>query len=208
MAKIKSVLIIAGFNGETKNFLKKEAASHDFILALDGGADIALNAGILPDMAVGDLDGISARAKAKIGKEKLFKITRQDNTDMEKGLDFCKVIKPQKITVVCAVGGRLDFTLGNFISLLNYAKYFDIEVKSADFSVYPLVKGGSFKVRKGATVSLIAFSDIKNITLSGLKYSLKNETLKPSQRAVSNIALQDRFTVGFDKGKLLLIIYN
>lgn len=208
MGKIKSVFIIGGYKSETKKFLKKEAEKHDFVLALDGGADIALNAGIMPDMSIGDFDGISSGAKAKIGKEKLFKVARQDNTDMEKGLDLCKVLKPQKITVACAAGGRVDFTVGNFISLLNYAKYFDIEVKSVDFSVYPLIKGGTFKVRKGATVSLVPFTVIKNITLSGLKYTLKNETLKPSQMAVSNSALKDKFTVAFDKGKLLLAVYK
>jgi len=208
MSKIKSVLVIAGFKCETKAFLQKEASNHDFILALDGGADIALKAGIVPDMTVGDLDTISVQTKIKIGKEKLFKVSRQDNTDMEKGLDFCKVLKPQKITVIGGVGGRLDFTLGNFISLFNYAKYFDIEVKSFAYCAYILLKGGTFKAAKGATVSLIPFTEIKNITLTGVKYPLKNESLNLSQRGVSNKVLKDKFTIAFSKGKLAVIVFR
>lgn len=208
MPKIESVLIITGFKSESKKFLQQEAAKHDFILALDGGGDIALKAGIMPHMVIGDLDSISAQAKEQIGRDRLFKVARQDNTDMEKGLDFCKVLKPSMVTVVGAAGGRLDFTLGNLISLLNYAKYFDIEVKSSSMTVYPLVKGGTFKARKGATVSLLPFEKIKNITLKGLKYPLKNETLSLCQKGVSNMAEEETFSVSFDKGRLLLAVYK
>lgn len=208
MKKINSVLVIAGAKGENKTFLKAEAKKHDFILALDSGADTALSAGFEPDLALGDLDSVSEEAKAKLGKEKLFKINRQDNTDLEKGLSFCKIIKPQKVTLVCLAGGRLDFTLSNFLTLFNFVKNFEIEVKSAGWRVYPLQKSGVFKAEKGATVSLIPLTAVKKITLKGLKYGLKNDILKVGQLAVSNTAVKEELSVEFKTGKLLLMIYN
>ena len=80
MREIDSILIIAGAKSAGKIFLRREAKSHDFVLALDGGADTALKAGILPDMALGDLDSISQEAKKELGPRRLFKISRQDGT--------------------------------------------------------------------------------------------------------------------------------
>ena len=208
MKKINSILVIAGAKGENKNFLKEEAKKYDFILALDSGADTALEAGFEPDLALGDFDSVSEEAKAKLGKEKLFKISRQDNTDLEKGLSFCKVIKPQKVTIVCLSGGRLDFTLSNFLTLFNFIRNFEIEVKSDAWRIYPLRKRGIFEAVKGAKVSLIPLTPIKDITLKGLKYGLKNDTLKVGQLAVSNTAVKEEISIDFKSGKLLLMIYN
>ncbi len=208
MKEIKSILIIGGAPGEDKKFLKEEAKKHDFILALDSGADTAFKAGISPDIALGDLDSISEQAKAKLGAEKLFKIARQDNTDLEKGLAFCKVIKPQKVTIVCMTGGRLDFTLSNFSSLFSAVKDFDITVKSKDWTIYPIYKSGKFKAVKGATVSLVPLGTVSGLTLKGLKYGLDNAVLKIGQSAVSNIAKKEEFSVEFKKGNLLVMIFN
>jgi thiamine pyrophosphokinase len=208
MKKIKSVLIIANGAGESKAFLKKQAAVHDFILALDAGADTALKAGVTPDLAIGDLDSISQTAKKKLGKAKLFKITRQDNTDFEKGLDFISFIKPEKVTIACATGGRIDFTLSNFSSVFNYAGRFDMVFKSESWRIYPVIETKSFNCKKGAAVSLIPMDACKDITLRNLKYTLKNATLAPGRTAVSNTAKKDAFTVSFRKGKLLVMIYG
>ena len=208
MREIDSILIIAGAKSAGKIFLRREAKSHDFVLALDGGADTALKAGILPDMALGDLDSISQEAKKELGPRRLFKISRQDNTDLEKGLSFCKVVKPKRITVTCMTGGRLDFTLSNFSSLFGAVENFNIEVKSPQWRIYPIESSRRFNAQKGAVVSLIPFSDIEALTLKGLKYGLNNAQLKVGQSAVSNIAKSKEFAVEFEKGKLLVMIYN
>lgn len=208
MREIDSILIIAGAEADKRAFLRAEAQAHDFVLALDGGADNALNAGIMPDMAVGDFDSISPRAKRELGAGRLFKVARQDNTDLEKGLSLCKVIKPKKVTVTCITGGRLDFTLSNFSSLFGALKAFEIEVKSPLWRAYPIDGSRSFEAQKGATVSLIPFGDIKGLTLKGLKYGLNNAELKIGQSAVSNIAKNKTFSVQFKKGKLLVMVYN
>ena len=208
MREIDSILIIAGAKADKRAFLREEAQAHDFVLALDGGADTALKAGIMPDMALGDLDSISEEAKKLLGPKRLFKISRQDNTDLEKGLSLCEFIKPKKVTVTCMTGGRLDFTLSNFSSLFGAVKTFEIEVKSPLWRAYPIAGSRSFEAQQGATVSLIPFGDIRGLTLKGLKYGLNNAELKIGQSAVSNIAKNKTFSVQFKKGKLLVMVYN
>lgn len=206
MQTIKNLLIIANGQSENKTFIKNLAKKADFILALDGGADIALKAGIMPNLVLGDLDSVSPVAKNKLGREKLLKISRQDNTDLEKGLDFARYFKVPDITVICAQGKRLDFTLSNFSSVFNYIDKANIVFKTAQADIFPLKKSAKFECKKDSKVSLIPMGNTTGLTLKNLKYSLKNATFKIGQTAVSNIALKNNFEVSFKKGQLLVII--
>ena len=206
MQTIKNLLIIANGQKEDKTFIKTCAKAADFILALDGGADTALKAAVMPNLVLGDLDSISPNAKNKIGKEKLLKVSRQDNTDLEKGLDFARYFKVQNITIICAQGGRLDFTLSNFSSVFNYIDKANIVFKTSACDIYPLKKSAKFACKKGAKISLIPMGNTTGLTLKNLKYPLKNATFKIGQTAVSNIALKNNFEVSFKKGQLLVII--
>lgn len=206
MQTIKKLLIIANGQGENKTFIKNLAQESDFILALDGGADTALKAALMPNLVLGDLDSISARTKNKIGKEKLLKVARQDNTDLEKGLDFARYFKVPNITIICAQGGRLDFTLSNFSSVFNYIDKANIVFKTSSCDIFPLKKSTKFECKKGAKISLIPMGNTTGLTLKNLKYSLKNATFKIGQTAVSNIALKNNFEVSFTKGQLLVIV--
>ena len=206
MQKIKNLLIIANGQKENKTFIKTCAKQADFVLALDGGADTALKAGIMPNLVIGDLDSISKNAKNKMGKEKLLKVSRQDNPDLEKGLDFARYFKVPSITIICAQGGRLDFTLSNFSSVFNYIDKANIVFKTSACDIFPLIKSKKFECKKGAKISLIPMGNTTGLTLKNLKYPLKNATFKIGQTAVSNIALKNTFEVTFKKGQLLVII--
>ena len=208
MYKAKNILIIANGAREDANYLRALAAQHDYILALDGGADTALAAGIIPDLTLGDLDSITPAAKKKLGPLRLLQMPGQDNTDLEKGLDFTAFLKPQSVTIVCAAGGRIDFTLSNFSSAFAYTKKLNIIFKGLGWRIYPIEKSAKFACKKGAAVSLMPLGPCKNITLKNLKYPLKNASLAPGQTAQSNIALKNNFTVNLSQGKLLVMIYD
>ncbi len=209
MKEIENILLICGGQKESAAFIKKEAKAADFILALDGGADICLAAKITPDLVLGDLDSITEKAKKIMGEERLIKIDSQDNTDLEKGLDFAAWLGVKKAVIICAAGGRLDFTLSNFSSVFAHAKQMDISVKGKGWQIIPAraTKTGyrrAFNCKAGARVSLIPQGKVSGITLRNLKYPLKNAVLETGQSAVSNIALKDNFEISFKRGKLLI----
>jgi thiamine pyrophosphokinase len=208
MKTVNNILLIANGKCEDAAFIKTLAKENDFVLAVDGGADTALKAGVTPDLVIGDLDSISPAAKEKLGKDKLFKISRQDNTDLEKALDFTLVLNPKTTTIICASGGRLDFTLSNVSSVFNYTKKLHVVLKGKGWRIYPIEKSAAFTCKKGATVSLIPMSAAKGITLKNLKYPLNNATLKTGLTAVSNVAKKDNFEVLLKSGKLLVMIYD
>ena len=116
-------------NGEKpKTWLKKWAQKVDFVLAADGGADGALTAGIMPDAVIGDLDSASSRARQTFKNIPFIHVKRQDNTDLEKALDWLTLQQFDECFIVGATGGRLDFTLGNFLSVLPYLSKIKITV--------------------------------------------------------------------------------
>ena len=205
MAKSNKVLLV--LNGSfDKNFLVQTAKNYSFILAVDGGANKCLKAGISPDIAIGDLDSITPKNK-EILKGCLKRVARQDNSDFEKSLDYLKTIKPKQVDIIFSWGGRFDFCLSNFLAASAYLKYFDIRFLLPKATIYLLSRGAKIKAQKGVRVSLIALEEIKNISTQNLVYPLKNETLKIGQRGLSNIA-KGNFGVNFKRGKLLVYAEN
>ena len=203
MPKLTKVLIV--LNGSfNKNFLVQVAKNYSFILAVDGGANKCLKAGIKPDIVVGDLDSITSKNKVLL-KGRLKQVSCQDNSDFEKALDYLKTLKPKQVDIALSYGGRLDFGLSNFLTASNYLKYFDICFLFPKAVVYLISKSAEIKAKKGTRISLIALEEIKNIRTKNLVYSLENENLSLGQRGLSNTALGN-FSVKFKSGKLLVYV--
>ena len=203
MGKLNKILLV--LNGSlNKDFLAETAKKYSFILAADGGANKCLKAGVKPNIVVGDLDSITPKNK-EILKGHLVQVSRQDNSDFEKALDYLKTLKPKQVDIALAFGGRFDFSFSNFLAASNYLKYFDIRFVLPNAVVYLLARAAKIKAEKGARVSLIALEEIKNISTSNLVFALKNESLSIGQRGLSNIA-KGNFSVNFTRGKLLVYV--
>ena len=197
-------------NGETQEavFLQKLARKADLILAADGGADRALSAGVRPDVVIGDLDSVSPQAKKILPAEKFIFENNQNNTDLEKALDYLIAHQCTQCTLTGFVGGRWDFTFGNFLSVYPYLDKMDICVAGKGWKIWPLTHSVTKTVRPGARVSLIPAADCQNVTLQGLVYPLEhaNLSLGRTGQTLSNAAKLSEITISFDKGFLLLYI--
>lgn len=197
-------------NGETQEavFLQKLARKANLILAADGGADRALSAGVRPDVIIGDLDSISPQAKKILPAEKFIFVNNQNNTDLEKALDYLAAHQCTQCTLTGFVGGRWDFTFGNFLSVYPYLDKMDICVAGKGWKIWPLTHSVTKNVRPGARVSLIPAADCQNVTLQGLVYPLEhaNLSLGRTGQTLSNAAKLSQITISFDKGFLLLYI--
>lgn len=197
-------------NGETQEtvFLQNLAQQADLILAADGGADRALSAGVRPDVVIGDLDSVSPQAKKILPAEKFIFVNNQNNTDLEKALDYLAAHQCTQCTLTGFVGGRWDFTFGNFLSVYPYLDKMDICVAGKGWKIWPLTHSVTKTVRPGARVSLIPAADCQNVTLQGLVYPLEhaNLSLGRTGQTLSNAAKLSEITISFDKGFLLLYI--
>lgn len=202
------VLLIG--NGEKINspLLRTLAHQARCVVAVDGGADAALQAGLLPDYVIGDLDSVSAHAK-KILADKLVHVRTQENTDLEKALRFVCKQGFTHATVVGFVGGRWDFSVGNLLTLACYARKLHIVCAADNWTIYPLCKRVQLPCKKGKRVSIIPLKTTTHVTLRGCKYPLTDACLSPgTTRTISNQTTAKRILLDFARGTLLLYLEN
>lgn len=204
---MEKILIICNGTQENAAFLQKQAAEAKLIVCADGGANTALLAGITPHVVIGDLDSVSPAARAAFTNALWFHQTRQDNTDFEKALEYCLSKNIEDIVVACAFGGRVDFSISNFLSAFNYINRKNIIFKGHGWRVYLAENSRAYPAAPGKKVSIIPLmGDVHGLTLNGLKYQLTNALLRASEPAVSNVAENNTFEVKFEEGRLLVYV--
>ena len=206
--KTSHALLIGNGADLPADFLKEKAAQSDLIVTADGGADRALAAGITPDMIIGDLDSVSEQAKRCVAPENLIFVDNQNNTDLEKALDWLCTQGVTTCTLVGFLGGRWDFTLGNFLSVIPYARKMELIFSGPDWNFYPVQKNRRFSCRKGRRVSLIALKTCTGVTLKGLKYPLQNARLTwgKAGQTLSNETTGTSFSVESKNGFLFVYV--
>jgi len=212
----KNIIIISGGCPVNPEFLSKQIRKSGkcLMICCDSGARHLLNMKIKPDVIIGDMDSIDCSQLAGYSREKI-KIIKypadKDFTDTELALNYALGLKPGKIFIWCALGGRIDHTLAN-IFLLSQAREKGVEFILADeyCEVFVLNKSKVFTREKGKTVSLIALTpQVTGITLSGFAYPLTNGSLYMGEsRGISNVIKNARAIIEIKKGKLLVVKYR
>ncbi len=202
-----SRLLLIG-NGEevSPRLLKTLTRQADYVLAADGGADKAWRAGIEPDGVIGDLDSVSPRTQKALA-EKILHVPTQNNTDLEKALHWAVKNRFTEVTLVGFVGDRWDFSIGNLLTLAVWTRKLSLNVAGDKWRIFPLVGSAKFSCKPGKRVSLIPLKTCAAVTLSGLKYPLKNARLTPgTTRTLSNQTTGTQFSVSFTRGTLLVYV--
>jgi thiamine pyrophosphokinase len=181
---------------------------HRLFIAADGGANAARTLGLRPDVVIGDLDSITPDTAKAFHDALILRVERQDNTDMEKALDFCIARGLRRVVISGVTGGRIDMTLGNVFAAWRYISQLDLTLAGNGWNAFPLAGSARFTAPVGTTVSLIPFGEVRGLTLRGLKYPLRNATLRPGTIAVSNVSVRTSFAVSARKGNLLVIVLD
>ena len=197
-------------NGEPppRALLRALAARASLVVAADGGANAALRAGVRPGVVIGDLDSLLPASARRLAKARIIRVARQDNTDLEKALDYIAGSAPSRVLIAGATGGRIDFTLGNLAVIWNYVDRLPITVVGEGWRALPVGRRRRERARRGVTVSLLPFGDCTGITLRGLKYGLRNAPMRVGEIGVSNVVASSPFTVDVKKGRMLMVIFD
>ena len=144
-------------------------------IAVDGGADHLLGAGITPAAVIGDLDSLSEHARATFA-DQLCHIPEQATTDFEKALT--RVSAPAVIALGFT-GGRIDHAL-NVLNVM--ARYPARNVLLAD------ADDVSFLARQGRTllrlpmatrVSLMPL-DAASVSVTGVQWPFADQKMTPT----------------------------
>jgi thiamine pyrophosphokinase len=183
----------------------------DVVVAADGGANWLASQGRLPDVLVGDMDSVSPPIMGALcdGRCRLSRHpVNKNETDMELALLEAVAMGARRITILGALGGRIDHALANIL-LLAIPQLADIEAVIYDGRcyLYVLRRAGEIRGRVGDTVSLIPLGgDVEGVVTHGLEYPLRDEILRFGlARGVSNVLLEPTAQVSMRKGILLVV---
>jgi len=183
----------------------------DTIIAADGGANWLAAQGRLPNVLVGDMDSVSPPVMEALrgGRCRLVRHpAHKDETDLELALLEAVALGARRITILGALGGRIDHTLANIL-LLAMPQLADVATVIYDGRSYLRVlrHAGEIRGEVGDTISLIPLGgDAVGVVTQGLEYPLRDETLRFSlARGVSNVLLEPTAQISLCRGILLVV---
>ncbi|MEN6421805.1 MAG: thiamine diphosphokinase [Smithella sp.] len=212
----RKIIIVSGGNSVDSAFFQKKIKEwgNCLVICCDGGARHLRNLAIKPDVVIGDMDSIDPAQLADYSSKnvKIIKYRAdKDFTDTELALDYALDLKPEKIFIWCALGGRIDHSLAN-VFLLFKAREKGVETFLIDecCEVFVMDKETVFTGEQGKTVSLLALTpEVTGVTLSGFLYPLEKGNLKMGEsRGVSNIINNEKAGIHVKSGKLLVVKYR
>lgn len=205
---MKKCLILGNGKAPKKKFIEFFISKgFDTIICADGGANSIRKLGLVPHFIIGDFDSISKETLLFFeGKSTLIKLKRQNDTDVEKCLKFAIKKKINEAILFGVTGDRLDHTicnLGIVIKFFNKIKCFIAAEKSF---LFPLNVSSEIKTIPDETISLYAFDSKTKITSRGLKYPIKNLSLRFGEKeSTSNQALSNKIYLKISNGIVFVI---
>jgi thiamine pyrophosphokinase len=165
--------------------LRAESTDHTVWMAVDGGLDHALGAGLEPTHLVGDLDSVTEEGLAWAARH--AEISRhpadKDQTDTELALALAATFDPERITLVGG-GDRLDHTFAGVGALgalgLTSVPLLDGWWDGHHLRVVHGPGAATLRLVPGSTLSLLALhGPCVRVTLTGARWALDQFDLEP-----------------------------
>ena len=197
-------LIIANGEGPSKDLVRALRDAVDTVIAADGGADVALAAGVVPDFVVGDLDSVSEAARLRIPAERFHLDADPEATDLQKTIRFAIEKGASEVDIVAWGGGRADHALANLSVLVMFRGLAKIRLVDDAFEVSLVDGSASVSAAIGTVVSIVAIGPCTGVTTTGLRWNLEDEPLSFSPRGIHNEVASSPATVSVLAGNLLL----
>ena len=184
------------------------------IIAGDRGLEALYQLKIIPNHVVGDFDSVSPEILKFYKKQSqiIFHTynAEKDNTDTDIALQLAIRLKSSKITIMGALGKRMDHAIAN-IHILKDALEANIPCQILDEHNRIYLINTSIQLEKdkiyGKYVSLIPLtSTVEGLTLTGFKYPLHDYTLLiGTSLGISNEIVTDTAHIEMNNGILIVI---
>lgn len=210
---MKQAIIVGGGPVSPEQLARELVARPDFLIAVDRGASLLRELGIIPDLLVGDMDSLDRIdldrfLSARVPVERYP--AAKDQSDMELALNRALDAGVRRIRIFGGLGGRLDHTLGN-LGLLVKTLEQGAEASLVDetHEITAVRRMAALKAKPGWAVSLIPWTGrVTGVTTSGLKYPLHGETLySTGTRGIHNQFTAATARVKLKDGILLVVCF-
>ncbi|HWJ86951.1 MAG TPA: thiamine diphosphokinase [Pelagibacterium sp.] len=210
--KFNGILLIAGAGTVERDLLVKLADRAEGLVGADRGGDLLIEAGLVPDAVIGDLDSV-ADPSGFPGRTRVIALPEQDTTDFEK----CLYCTSAPVTVALGMTGeRFDHTLAALHVVARYAaKGRRIVLIDEHDLAYGIAGSMRIRVGKGARISIYPLGRTRFLRSTGLLYPLdglemeQGKAIGTSNQAIADVisievapGVQDPWLLILDRGLL------
>lgn len=198
------VLICANGEPPSAACLARLRAAHDLCVAADGAVEWLLGMDQTPDFVLGDLDSASPDALAALPAGVVEPTPDQEACDLEKAVRWCLARGARGITMVGATGRRFDHTLTTVSVLIALHGEADLRVVSGRSITRACSRRLTVDGAPGDRLSLTAMAPAHGVSVTGVQWPLRGETLLPGSRGVSNVMTDAAACVTVEQGVVLV----
>ena len=204
-------LIVLGGDAPEPELLLACSKNADLMIAADSGLAAFDAAGLAPDLLIGDMDSIDPELLGRyagLPQERLCCV--KDDTDGVHAVDVALARGAERITLLGALGGRMDHELANLMLLVRAHRAGAFaEILGEGVRVIRVPGEAVLRGAKGDTVSFLPLGDARGVTLTGFFYPLDRHDLHSDYPlGVSNVVTQDEAAVFVQDGDLLMFHYH
>lgn len=201
-------VIISGSPDCDIAFVKSAIKKEDYIICADKGYQYAVQAGVKPNLVVGDFDSCDIELSGDF--EIITLQTHKDDTDTMHAIDVALEKGYNDFLLLGAVGGRFDHTFAN-ISALQYIHQNGANgMISSENEVIQYLPVGKkiFENLSGITFSIFPFGCYKVcLSITGAEYPLDREYLESGvPMGISNIFNNDFGVVEIYDGNAIIVL--
>lgn len=190
---MKALLVCAAPVAGSAELLARLAPNADVVIAVDGGGALCREAGVRPDLLVGDFDSLQSSLVddfAAAGVDVRRFPSEKDATDLELAIRESRRLGAEAIVVTAASAGRLDHTLGVLAALAGAADLRPHLVEP-DIAGWLLAQGAREQITlagRGAVVSVVPYGGGALVSLRGTHWPLDHvEMNADTTLGVSNV---------------------
>lgn len=185
---------------------------HTRVIAADSGIRHASVLGIVPELWTGDFDSVDDTLRQTHGDvpTEIFSADK-DKTDGELAIDAALARGADELILVGAFGGaRADHAFLHLAAALRLAEAGTAcLLTSGQQEGTPLLAGTarSFDYEDGTLFSVLPFSDLEGLTLSGAKWPLSDRSVPFGSSLTLSNEVRDKLSVTLQSGRALLIAH-
>lgn len=190
-----ALLVCAAPVEGSSELVSRLAVSADIIIAVDGGGDVCREAGVTPDVLLGDFDSLGSDAVDEFALEgvRIHKFpAEKDSTDLELALVEARRMGADRVMVTAAFSGRLDHTLGA-LAALAAAAHMQPQLREPEMAGWILDSEGRRELGltgRDATVSIVPLGGSATVSATGVRWPLQLADISPR----STLGISNRIT--------------
>jgi thiamine pyrophosphokinase len=197
---------VIGGDGPPVEALRAAADGMDMVAAADSGLVLALDAGLVPDLVVGDMDSLPDRSLLdRVPRERVVVFPPdKDETDTEIGMRLLAEKGCTEITLAGGGGGRIDHLLG--VAQLFERAAPPVRWMTGNADIYLVERSAEFAGWEGNTVSVFPLgARAARMKSEGLRWPLDGLEFRRGFGGISNIVTAALMRISVGTGRLLLV---